>query len=82
MKLFFLPGYATRFGVTLSKKYGKAVERNKVKRQLREIFRNWKETAPIKGDYLFYVFPGFFSYKDRYDQFLRLVERIPSRLEA
>jgi ribonuclease P protein component len=36
----------TRLGITVSKKIGKAVKRNRVKRHLREFFRSKKELFP------------------------------------
>lgn len=36
----------TRLGVTVSRRVGKAVERNRVKRRLREIFRHHQEVLP------------------------------------
>ena len=38
-----------RMGVTVSRKVGKAVVRNRVKRRLREIFRRWPGRQDLRG---------------------------------
>jgi ribonuclease P protein component len=65
----------TRLGVTLSKKFGNAVERNHAKRQVREIFRLHKHRIQPGYDLVFLVYPGDFGYQDRERQFLQLVAR-------
>jgi ribonuclease P protein component len=64
-----------RLGVTLSKKFGNAVERNRAKRQVREIFRLHKHRIQPGYDLVFLVYPGAFGYRDREKQFLQLVAR-------
>ena len=64
-----------RLGVTLSKKFGNAVERNRAKRQVREIFRLHKHCIQPGYDLVFLVYPGNFGYRDRERQFLQLVAR-------
>ena len=64
-----------RLGVTLSKKFGNAVERNHAKRQVREIFRLHKHRIQPGFDLVFLVYPGDFGYHDRERQFLQLVAR-------
>ena len=76
-KLAVLPNSLdkTRLGVGLSKKFGNAVERNRAKRQVREIFRLHKHRLKPGFDLVFLVFPGVFGYHDRERQFLQLIER-------
>ncbi|MEI8095192.1 MAG: ribonuclease P protein component [Spirochaetales bacterium] len=69
----------SRLGVGLSKKFGNSVERNRAKRQVREIFRLHKQTIQPGFDLVFLVFPGKFSYADRQRQFLQLVGRSPAK---
>jgi ribonuclease P protein component len=64
-----------RFGVSLSKKFGNAVERNRAKRQVREIFRLHKHRLQPGFDLVFLVYPGEYDYHDRERQFLQLVAR-------
>lgn len=64
-----------RLGLSLTKKFGNAVTRNKAKRQLRELFRTNKETIASGYDLLFILFPGDFSYADRKKQFFTLLQR-------
>ena len=76
-KLAVLPNSLdkSRLGVGLSKKFGNAVERNRAKRQVREIFRLHKHRLKPGFDLVFLIFPGAFGYWDREKQFLQLVER-------
>ena len=64
-----------RLGVGLSKKFGNAVERNRAKRQVREIFRLHKDRIQPGFDLVFLVYPGDFGYHDRERQFLQLLAR-------
>jgi len=45
----------SRLGVSVSKSYGGAVARNRLKRWLREVFRQNQEKIPLGFDYLFTV---------------------------
>jgi len=48
----------SRLGVTVSKKVGKAAQRNYVKRRLREYFRLHKEVLPSSSDIVLTAKPG------------------------
>ncbi len=64
-----------RFAVALVRKYGNAVERNRSKRYLREIYRNLKESIVPGIDIVIVLYPGNFSFSDRKNQFFSLLKR-------
>jgi ribonuclease P protein component len=47
-----------RFGFSVPRSVGGAVERNKIKRQLREVWRARLENVPAGNDYVLIVRPG------------------------
>jgi ribonuclease P protein component len=47
-----------RFGFSVPRSVGGAVERNKIKRQLREVWRARLESVPPGNDYVLIVRPG------------------------
>ena len=59
--VFVLPAdspRATRFGLTVSRKVGNAVTRNRVKRWLREHCRRWARDLPANLDVVIVARPG------------------------
>lgn len=65
LTLYFFPNslpYA-RFGFTVTKKVGKAVERNQVKRRLREACRCSLDFFPVGYDFIFIAHTSFQSLK-------------------
>lgn len=68
-------GY-NRVAVTLTRKFGNAVTRNKNKRWIREIYRELKGSIRQKGvDFLFFLFPGNYSFAERKAQVHLLVKK-------
>ena len=53
-----LPGPAQRLGITVTKKMGNAVVRNRVKRVLREVFRRNRALFPLGTDIVFIAKQG------------------------
>lgn len=53
--MLYLPAKQTKLGICVSKKHGKSVVRNRIKRLLREAFR--RVCNEIGGTYAFVVIP-------------------------
>ena len=52
-------GARSRLGISVQKKTGSAVRRNRVKRLFREVFRRNRDLFPAPCDVVFTVRPGF-----------------------
>ncbi|HAW50103.1 TPA: ribonuclease P protein component [bacterium] len=74
--VYFLKGERDGFGISISKKIGKSVVRNKIKRRLREIYRTNKEIIPKNMQIVVVVKNSAISleYKKLEDLFLSLVK--------
>lgn len=70
-----------RFGISVSKKLGKAVDRNKYKRQLRFIIDKYKKNYQNGTDYIIIIKNGFkeldFNSKDK--DFVYLINKINNK---
>lgn len=76
-KMFFKEnglGYC-RFGVTLRRHYGNAVERNYARRLVKEIFRTNKEMLSSSYDILLVLYPQSDSLESRKAQYFKLLRR-------
>jgi ribonuclease P protein component len=49
----------SRLGISVQKKTGNAVRRNRIKRLIREVFRLHQDLFPASSDIIFTVRPGF-----------------------
>jgi len=73
-------GETSRLGLAVSRKVGKAVKRNRIKRRIRDIFRCRKQELP--GSYDLVVYPrkgilekGFVDYQSSFDVLLKILKR-------
>lgn len=65
-----------RFGISVSKKLGNAVNRNKYKRQLRFIIDKYKKYYQKGYDYIIIIRNGSIDFSTKDKDFLSLIERI------
>ena len=71
-------GAARRAGFTVSRRFRRAVDRNLVRRRLREIYRTHREELPTVGDFLIIARAGaeHATYAELRDAFITLAGRI------
>ncbi len=65
----------SRFAITIVRKFGNAVERNRIKRLFREFYRNNKQNILLGWDIVIVVYPGDFSSGERLQQFFKLMKK-------
>lgn len=65
----------SRFAITIVRKYGNAVERNRIKRFFRELYRLNKENISTGKDIILVLYPGKYSSRDRQAQFFNLLKQ-------
>jgi ribonuclease P protein component len=84
--LYVLPTSAlpARLGITVSKRVGKAVVRNRVRRRIRELFRQHKALIQPPCDLVFVARRGAAeaSLEEYIQQFMRLLHRCQRSREA
>ena len=70
-----------RFGISVSKKLGKAVERNKYKRQLRFIIDKYKKNYQNGTDYIIIIRNGYvgLDFESKEKDFVYLINKINSK---
>lgn len=66
-----------RLAVIIKRSYGKAVERNKARRRLREIFRKSKAWLPEEFDIIVIVYPEFkgLSFQEISEEWINTLRR-------
>ncbi|AFG36116.1 ribonuclease P protein component [Spirochaeta africana] len=76
LKLFITPNQLeyTRILISPVRKFGTAVQRNRAKRQLREIFRLHKHRIESGRDIAVVLYPGTYSYADRLQEFCEALQ--------
>lgn len=67
-----------RFGITVSKKLGNAVKRNKYKRQIRSIINKYKNYYQNSSDYIIIIRNGFIkiNFNEKEKDFIHLINLI------
>ena len=64
-----------RFAPALVRNFGNAVERNRARRVLKEIYRNSKMDLPQGYDIIIVLYQGAFSGAERRNQFSQLIRK-------
>ena len=57
--IYYIDSNVTKFGISVSKKIGNAVTRNKIKRQIRNIVHKYKKLFPKDKEYIIMIRKGY-----------------------
>lgn len=57
--IYYIDSNVTKFGISVSKKMGNAVTRNKIKRQIRNIVHKYKKLFPKDKEYIIMIRRGY-----------------------
>ena len=73
-----------RLGITVTRKVGTAVRRNRIKRVFREIYRRNRSVLPMGLDIVINAHPGIHevAYRDLEREFLKNARRLARRFQA
>ncbi len=71
----------SKIGIVVSSKVGKAFKRNKIKRQIRNIFHSNISELPTGLLISYIVWPGDFTFDEMKSEIMNLVEKMLSQLE-
>jgi ribonuclease P protein component len=85
--LYFAPNQAgaPRLGITASRKVGKAVVRQRLKRRIKEIYRRWQDRGKLPPlDLVVHLKPeaGAADFQSLRTELMRLLAGLPRRQEA
>ena len=76
--IYYIDSDVTKFGISVSKKYGNAVLRNKLKRQIRNIIHNNKKLFPKNKEYIIMIRKGYISkqFNEKENKLLSLIRKM------
>ncbi len=76
--IYYINSNVKKFGITVSKKIGKAYVRNKIKRQIRNIIHNNKKLFPNNKEYIIMIRRGYAlkKYDEKENKLLLLIKKI------
>ncbi len=75
-KIYFRSNTNLHFGISISKKIGNAITRNKIKRQIRMMILNLIKSQKLEGDYIIVVKKEYlnYTYEENYHSLIKLIK--------